>query len=46
MLTASVVLAWVQQQSSGLGWTGDEARTWMLGLMTTMVGIALRLIWT
>jgi hypothetical protein len=38
MLTASIVLAWVQQQSLGLGWTGDDIRTIGIGVIIALLG--------
>jgi hypothetical protein len=36
----------IMDSSSGMMWTGDEVRTWLLGVMTGMVGLALRVLWT
>jgi hypothetical protein len=40
------LLLWVQQSSTGWHWTGDEIRTWLIGIMTAMVAAALRVLWT
>jgi len=36
----------LMDSSGGFLWTSDEVRTWMLGVMTGMVGLALRVLWT
>jgi hypothetical protein len=40
------LILWLQQTNDGIHWTGDDVRTTLIGMITAMIGIALRLIWT
>jgi hypothetical protein len=41
----AVLFAFIDS-SNAFVWTGDEVRTWLIGVMTGMVGLALRVLWT
>ena len=42
------LVLWLQDMDpmSGLHWTSDEVRTWLLGIITACGGLGLRVLWT